>query len=363
MQCDTKAIVETLNTAVLITDNALKIVFANAAAEQLLGMSRTRLYTLKFNDLIDKEEKTLLNFLNETNLKLSFQGFIASGILLSPEPGRSIEVSLSLNGYPSKRGGIIIEISSQPQQEKLMAEQRLRDQHDAARNLIRSLAHEIKNPLGGIRGAAQLVEMSYSKIDGITDYTQVIIEQTDRLTALVDKLLGPQRPNPLTLVNIHFVIEKVLSLVNMQPLGDIRIEKDYDPSLPELCLDIDAMQQVLLNIINNAVQALNQGHPPYPAIKIKTRASIHTIINNVRYPISIVVSICNNGPQIPENLLHRIFYPMVTTKNDGNGLGLSIAQSVVERHGGALECTSDNLQTCFKIILPLTTAKNQREEQ
>lgn len=363
MHCDTKTIVESLNTAVLITDNSLKIAFANAAAEQLLGMSRTRLYTLKFNELIDKQESTILNALNDTNLKQSFSGFIASGIMLSPEPGHSVKVSLSISAYPAKRGGLIIELSSLPHQERLIAEQSLRDQHDAARSLIRALAHEIKNPLGGIRGAAQLLEMSYGHLEGFKDYTKVIIEQTDRLKELVDRLLGPQRPNPLTEANIHFVIEKVLSLVKMQPLGDIRIHKDYDPSLPELPLDIDSMQQVLLNIVNNAIQAMQQAQTPYPLIKIQTRAGIHTIINNIRYSPAVIISISNNGPQIPENLRHRIFYPMVTTKNDGNGLGLSIAQSIVERHGGVLQCTSTSQQTCFKIILPLTTAKKPREEQ
>ena len=281
MHCDTKTIIESLNTAVLITDNSLKIIFANAAAEQLLGMSRTRLYTLKFNELIDKEETSLLNAIADTDTKQASPGFIATGILLSPEPGRSLEASLSFSPYPSKRGALIFEISSQPHQERLMAEQSMRDQHNAARSLIRSLAHEIKNPLGGIRGAAQLLEMSYGQIEGMKDYTKVIIEQTDRLRDLVDKLLGPQRPNPLTSANIHFVIEKVLALVNMQPLGEIRIQKDYDPSLPELALDIDSIQQVLLNIINNAIQAMKQAHTPYPVIKIKTRAGLHNIINNV----------------------------------------------------------------------------------
>lgn len=363
MHCDTKTIIESLNTAVLITDNSLKIIFANAAAEQLLGMSRTRLYTLKFNELIDKEETSLLNAIADTDTKQASPGFIATGILLSPEPGRSLEASLSFSPYPSKRGALIFEISSQPHQERLMAEQSMRDQHNAARSLIRSLAHEIKNPLGGIRGAAQLLEMSYGQIEGMKDYTKVIIEQTDRLRDLVDKLLGPQRPNPLTSANIHFVIEKVLALVNMQPLGEIRIQKDYDPSLPELALDIDSIQQVLLNIINNAIQAMQQAHTPYPVIKIKTRAGLHNIINNERYPISVEVSIINNGPQIPESLRNRIFYPMVTTKSDGNGLGLSIAQNIVERHSGVLQCTSTPQQTCFKIILPLITAKKHSEEQ
>ena len=363
MTCDTRVIVECLNTAILVSDTSLKIVFANVAAETLLGMSRSRLYTLKFSDLIDKQETLLLNALNETNIKPNFQGFTATGILLSPEPGRSLEASLSISYYHARRSGLMVEITVQPHQMRLINEQQQREQHSAARNLIRSLAHEIKNPLGGIRGAAQLLEMSYKNIEGITDYTKVIIEQTDRLKELVDRLLGPQRPNPLIPTNIHYVIEKVLSLISMQPLGDIRIEKDYDPSLPEICMDIDAMQQVLLNIVNNASQALTQAKTCYPLIRIQTRAAIHQIVNNVRYSTALIISISNNGPKIPEEMLSRIFYPMVTTKNDGNGLGLSIAQGIVERHGGALECKSDTNQTVFRIILPLSMGHKDREDK
>lgn len=227
-------------------------------------------------------------------------------------------------------------------------------QYSAARDLIRSLAHEIKNPLGGIRGAAQLIEMTFGKVEGIKDYTKVIIEQTDRLKVLVNNLLGPQKPNPLVKENIHYLIEKVLSLVSMQDESKgIEIKRDYDPSLPELNLDVDSIEQVLLNIVNNAVQALKESDTKDPRIEVKTRASIRTIVRDKKYPTAVIISISNNGPEIPEQIKQTVFFPMVTTKTNGNGLGLSIALNIIERHHGTIECLSDAQKTVFKIILPL----------
>ena len=227
-------------------------------------------------------------------------------------------------------------------------------QHTAARDLIRSLAHEIKNPLGGIRGAAQLIEMSYANIQGIKDYTSLIIEQSDRLKALVNRLLGPQLPKELVPTNVHYLIEKVLNLVKVEEESKgIEFIKDYDPSLPELNLVADSIEQVLLNIINNAVQAMKEAGTKDPYVKVSTRANFGTVIRDRRYTSVFVISISNNGPEIPEKIKETVFYPMVTTKSNGNGLGLSIALNLIERHKGTIECLSDEHRTTFKIILPI----------
>lgn len=352
MQIEAKSIIEGLYTAVLVTDPQLRIVYANPAAEQLLSMSRSKIETLKLGDLVDKTEKAFLSNI-PVPVKNTFQGFSAANILLSPEPGRSIVVNINVGIYNARKHGVIIELRSLGQQQRLVDAVQLQTQHMAARDLIRNLAHEIKNPLGGIRGAAQLLEMTFGAQKGLKEYTSVIIEQTDRLKSLVDNLLGPQHPNPLIWANIHFVIEKVLSLQSMQNRIQTRVEKNYDPSLPELRLDVDAMQQVLINIIQNAEDAMTEAHTPHPYIRIKTRAESGVIIRDRKYPTVLAVSISNNGPQIPEELRQTIFYPMVTTKSTGNGLGLSIAQSILERHGGSLECVSDETETTFKLILPL----------
>ncbi|MGN0902134.1 MAG: nitrogen regulation protein NR(II) [Succinivibrio sp.] len=353
---DKDSILENLTTAVLLTDKNFKILYANMAAEQLCGMSRNKLVFLKVINFIDRSEETLLNTINETDFSDGFQGFSAAGVTFSPIPGKHVKVDFVVFQYTNNDiNGLLVELHPVSQQEKLINQTIQNDQYIAARDLIRSLAHEIKNPLGGIRGAAQLIEMTYGNtVDGIKDYTKVIIEQTDRLKSLVNRLLGPQKPNPLVLVNIHYIIEKVMSLVSMQEnFKGIKVVRDYDPSLPELSLDMDSVEQVILNIVNNAVQALKEANTPDPTITLKTRASIRPIIRKKKYPTALQLSISNNGPEIPEHIKQTVFYPMVTTKTNGNGLGLSIALNIIERHHGTIECTSDAHETSFKIILPL----------
>lgn len=352
MQCDAKTIIESISTALLVIDSQLKITFANTAAEQLFSMSRSKLIGLKFTELIDSDEKNLLESLQNSNTP-SFQGFTATDITFAPDPHHSFHADMNISLYMGRARGLTVEIHRLNYQQKLNDTYQRRIQNLAARDLIRNLAHEIKNPLGGIRGAAQLLEMTYSYDKDLKEYTKVIIEQSDRLKVLVDRLLGPQRPNPRTMTNIHYVIEKVLSLTNMATQGTIRFDKDYDPSLPEIMLDLDAMQQALINLISNAVQALTESHTMYPTIKIKTRALLGALINGVKYPTSIEVSITDNGPGIPANIKERLFYPMVTSRADGHGLGLSIAQNIVDHHRGTIECDSEPGCTVFKIILPI----------
>ncbi len=357
-EIDKTNILENLTTAVMITDKQLNILYANTAAEQLCGVSRSRLHSQKFADLVDREEETLINTLNDPNFSINFQGFSAADVRFSPYPGKSSKADLTIFEYSDKSfEGLLVEIHPIAHQEKLINQVQQNFQYTAARDLIRNLAHEIKNPLGGIRGAAQLIEMTYAnKLEGLKDYTKVIIEQTDRLKVLVNNLLGPQRPNPLVQVNIHFLLEKVLKLVELQDnVKDIKINRDYDPSLPELALDSDSIEQVILNILNNAVDALVQSNTQEPYITVKTRASFRTIIRETKYPLCMVISINNNGPQISEQLKKTLFYPMVTTKPNGNGLGLSLALNIIERHNGTIECLSDAHETSFKIILPIKT--------
>ena len=339
MQCDAKTIMESVSTAILVTDSQLKIAFANTAAEQLFSTSRSKLQGSKLLDLIDKNE--------------TFQGFTATDISFSPDPYAHFHADMYISLYTGRARGLVVEIHRLDYQQKLNDDLQRRNQNLAARDLIRNLAHEIKNPLGGIRGAAQLLEMLYKQDNELKEYTKVIIEQADRLKNLVDRLLGPQRPNPRSMANIHYVIEKVLSLEHMATQGTLRFDKDYDPSLPELFLDVDAMQQALINIISNAVQALTESKTTYPTIKIRTRALMGALINGTKYPMSIEVDVIDNGPGIPHKIKDMLFYPMVTTRADGHGLGLSIAQNIVEHHHGTIECESEPGCTVFKIILPI----------
>lgn len=355
MQCDAKTIIESLSTALLVIDSQHKIIFANNAAEQLFSMSRSKLLGIKLTELIDSNEKNLLESLQNSNAP-SFQGFTATDIAFAPDPHNHFHADMNISLYMGSRvrsRSLVVEIQRLNYQQKLNDNFQRRTQNLAARDLIRNLAHEIKNPLGGIRGAAQLLEMTYRHDEDLKEYTQVIIEQSDRLKVLVDRLLGPQRPNPRSMTNIHYVIEKVLSLSNMAVQGAIRFDKDYDPSLPEIKIDLDAMQQALINVVSNAIQALTESKTVYPTVKIKTRALMGALVNGVKYPMSIEVSIVDNGPGVPPHIKERLFYPMVTSRADGHGLGLSIAQNIVELHCGTIECDSEPGCTIFRIILPI----------
>jgi two-component system nitrogen regulation sensor histidine kinase GlnL len=349
-------ILESLTTAVIIATKDLKIVYANTATEQVCGISRKKLKNLFFCDLIDRSEIKVITAIKSLNFTSSFPGFSAADVLISPLPGKSSKADLTIFPYIENAfDGIIVEIHPIANQEKIISQMQQNNQYSVARDLIRNLAHEIKNPLGGIRGAAQLLEMSYKdKIEDLLDYTKVIIEQTDRLKILVNNLLGPQRPNPMVNTNIHYLIEKSIKLAKMQEDSqNITVVKDYDPSLPELPLDADSIEQVMINIVHNAVEALQTSNTPSPYIRIKTRAAISGIIREKRYPLVLIITISNNGPEIPQKIKDTVFFPMVTTKFNGNGLGLSLALNIVERHGGTIECISDKHETSFRIILPL----------
>ncbi len=349
-------ILESLTTAVIIAKKDLKIVYANTATEQVCGISRKKLRNYDICDLIDRNEVQVIDAIKSLNFVPSFPGFSAADVLISPLPGKSTKADITIFSYIEDRfEGIIVEIHPIANQEKIISQMQQNYQYSAARELIRNLAHEIKNPLGGIRGAAQVLEMTYKdKIHDLLDYTKVIIEQTDRLKVLVNNLLGPQRPNPMVKTNIHFLIEKSVKLTKMQETSqDITFIKDYDPSLPELPLDADSIEQVIINILHNAVEALYTDKTSSPYVKIKTRAAISGIIREKRYPLLLIITISNNGPEIPMKIKNTIFFPMVTTKFNGNGLGLSLALNIIERHGGTIECLSDKHETSFKIILPL----------
>jgi two-component system nitrogen regulation sensor histidine kinase GlnL len=214
--------------------------------------------------------------------------------------------------------------------------------------LVRGLAHEIKNPLGGLRGAAQLLDMELSDPE-LKEYTQIIIAESDRLQGLMDKMLGPNKPPQKSPLNIHEVLERIRTLVQAESTGNIVIHADYDPSIPDIIADKNQLIQALLNIVRNAVQAINkQG-----LIMFKTRIHRQMTIGRKRYRLTLRIDIMDNGPGIEPDMMHQIFYPMITGRAEGTGLGLSIAQSLINHHNGLIECTSEPGNTVFSIYLPL----------
>jgi len=226
--------------------------------------------------------------------------------------------------------------------------------HEITVEMIRGLSHEIKNPLGGIRGAAQLLasELPNSQLQ---DYTNVIIEEADRLVNLVDRLTGPYKKPVIRALNIHEVLERVRNLVEAETMGSIKIIRDYDPSLPEISGDLEQLIQAVLNIVRNAMQALteNPHQQQPPQIILRTRAVTHATVASVTHKLVVRIEIIDNGPGIPAHIIENIFYPLISGRAEGTGLGLSIAQNIIKNHAGLIECESQPGRTRFMLSIPI----------
>jgi two-component system nitrogen regulation sensor histidine kinase GlnL len=243
---------------------------------------------------------------------------------------------------------ILVELQQVDNHIRISKEEQLLTQQNTARLLVRGLAHEIKNPLGGLRGAAQLLDLELHDPE-LKEYTQIIIAESDRLQGLMDKMLGPNKlPNKKAL-NIHEVLERVRQLVQAESSGSLSIKHDYDPSIPDIHADKDQLIQAILNIARNAVQAMEgKGN-----IIFKTRIHRHMSVGRKRYKLAVKCDIIDNGPGIDAGMMNQIFYPMITGRAEGTGLGLSIAQALINQHNGLIECNSEPGNTVFSIFLPM----------
>jgi two-component system nitrogen regulation sensor histidine kinase GlnL len=248
----------------------------------------------------------------------------------------------------------IVELLPLEQQARKDREERLAEQAQANKELIRNLAHEIKNPLGGIRGAAQLLEMEIESRD-LTEYTQVIIHEADRLQTLVDRLLAPhRRPHMVGDVNIHEVCERVRSLILAEFPRGLKVVRDYDTSIPEFRGDFEQLIQTVLNIAHNACEALSEQIAQGRGIlTFCTRVARQTTFGKQRYRLALELHVIDNGPGVPESIKDRIFYPLVSGREGGSGLGLTLAQTFVQQHHGLIECDSTPGRTDFTILIPL----------
>jgi two-component system nitrogen regulation sensor histidine kinase GlnL len=241
----------------------------------------------------------------------------------------------------------------------MASEHPVADQNEVNKELLRNLAHEIKNPLGGIRGAAQLLQMDMTD-KSLIEYTQVIIHEADRLQSLVDRLLAPHRqPHVLGTVNVHEICERVRQLILVEFPHGLTVVRDYDASIPEFQGDREQLIQALLNIAHNAAEALEERILDGSAsLTFKTRIARQALLGNgsskLRHKLALQLHIIDNGPGVPDDIKDRIFYPLVTGRAGGSGLGLSLAQNFVQQHGGVIECESRPGRTDFKILLPLT---------
>jgi two-component system nitrogen regulation sensor histidine kinase GlnL len=251
-------------------------------------------------------------------------------------------------------GLVVLELLPLEQQARQEREERLIDQAQANKELIRNLAHEIKNPLGGIRGAAQLLQMELETRE-LIEYTQVIIHEADRLQSLVDRLLAPhRRPHVVGDVNIHEVCERVRSLILAEFPKGLKVVRDYDTSIPEFRGDREQLIQAVLNIAHNAAQALSERIAAGDArIVFKTRVGRQVTFGKQRYRLALELHVIDNGPGVPDSIKDRIFFPLVSGRDGGSGLGLTLAQTFVQQHHGLIECESVPSETDFKILIPL----------
>ena len=344
------ALLEEANTAFVVINADYKLIYANPASELLLSQSTQRLYQQTLRQLAQHYH------FNPTSIEKLFinkNSFTENEITLQIDR-QSVLIAVSATYLNfNDNNHVILEMRCIEQQRRFSQEHYQKHQQKAAQDLVRGLAHEIKNPLGGLRGAAQLLENELHDPE-LKEFTQIIIEQADRLSALVNRLLGPQKVGLRVAHNIHSVLEKVRKLVCLDLPDFINIKVDYDPSIPDFEMQPDQLQQAFLNIMQNAVQALAPYANDDSEIIIKTRTAHQVTINGVPQRLAAEIRIIDNGPGIPENLTDTLFYPMVTGRSEGTGLGLSIAQELIKRHQGRIECNSNKGHTEFLIYLPMS---------
>lgn len=341
-------LIEQLTTAVLILDTQLQVTFFNTACCALLGIGEKRLLQHYFPALFQYSDLSAAQLISTIKQQ---QGLSISDVHCVLPDGRHLLLDMTATWLDAASNaglpGLLIELRQVDQQRKISMESLQQHQHLAARELIRGLAHEIKNPLGGLRGAAQLLEESLS--DELTEYTQLIIAQADRLRNLVDRLLGPYKPPHKTVSNLHQVLERVSQLAQIDNPTAVQFQRDYDPSIPDFLFDPELLEQALLNIVRNAQQALVTGG----LVILQSRILHQHTIHGRRHKLVAVVRVIDNGPGIPAAIKDTLFYPMVSGKPGGTGLGLSIAQTLIHQHGGWIDCDSWPGRTEFTLYLPI----------
>ncbi|MFC3123337.1 nitrogen regulation protein NR(II) [Agaribacter flavus] len=346
-----ETIFQSMTNALLVLDEEFNIVYVNEAALNVFETGLSQIQEKTFDEFFLQEHLDLRRFERAFS---KGEEFSEAELQLCFKDGRCILVDLQANIFRvEQKEYLLLEIMPVDKQRKISQETQQYAQQVAARELIRGLAHEIKNPLGGIRGAAQLLNRQLPTREQ-QEFTQMIMEQADRLRGLVDRLLGPNTLPQKGYCNLHEVIEKVRSVIAADQSYSIRVIRDYDPSIPDVYADPDMLQQALLNIVRNASQALKDAHIEKPTIRLKTRIERSSVINGKRHALCALISVIDNGPGIPRELRDTLFYPMVTSKKNGSGLGLSIAQTLTDHHDGKIDLESFPGYTEFTIYIPIT---------
>jgi len=348
------SLLDNLTTAVILLDKDLLVLYMNPAAEGLLETSTLHSQHLPISEIL----------LNSKPLLKSLKGVMDNGVtfisrkvkmLKANTNTMTVDYSASRLIYENETY-LMLEFQELDRSYNISRKELLISNHETTLGLVRGLGHEIKNPLGGIRGAAQLLA---SELDDkeLTDYTNVIIEETDRLVGLIDRLTGEYKKPALQQLNIHEVLERVYNLVIAETKGSIELVKDYDPSIPDITGDLGQLIQAVLNIVRNSMQALTEAKQKIakPKIIMRTRTVNQITIGPIMHKLVAKIEIIDNGPGINPDIFENIFYPLISGRAEGTGLGLSLSQNILKNHNGLIECDSQEGRTCFTLLIPLSS--------
>ncbi len=342
-----------LATAVVLLDRELLVKYVNPAAETLFAVGRKSILDQAFPGLFS-DSGSLAGLLHSAILEE--RGFADQDLILAPLGHEPLHLNCIATPVEHPQAALLLELRPIDQRLRIEREEQRMTQHSANRELIRNLAHEIRNPLGGLRGSAQLLERELDR-PSLREYTRVIIKEADRLQALMDRLLTPHRPLKQMPVNIHEVCERVRTLILAEFPEGVRVERDYDVGLPEFLGDPEQLIQAVLNIARNAAQAIlgvrlspGQGQGE---IVLCTRVARQATLVRRPHRLALELQVIDDGPGVPAEIRDKIFYPLVSGREGGSGLGLMLAQTFVQQHEGVVECDSRPGRTCFRIVLPL----------
>ena len=347
-----RLLLDNLTTATLLLDSQLRLEYMNPAAEMLLAVSGQRSHGQFISELFTESPEALSSLRQAVEQAHPFNKREA---VLTSVTGQTLTVDYAVTPLLNRgQTLLLLEVHPRDRLLRITKEEAQLSKQETTKLLVRGLAHEIKNPLGGIRGAAQLLARELPE-EHLKDYTNVIIEEADRLRNLVDRMLGSNKLPSLAMTNIHEVLERVANLIEAESQGGITLVRDYDPSIPDLLIDREQMIQAVLNIVRNAMQAIAaQKHDMgLGRITLRSRTLRQFTIGHTRHRLVVKVEIIDNGPGIPAELQETIFYPMVSGRADGTGLGLAITQNIISQHQGLIECESHPGHTVFSIFLPL----------
>jgi two-component system nitrogen regulation sensor histidine kinase GlnL len=347
-----RAVLDHMTTAVVLFDGASAVLDMNPAAQALLDVSLNKVRGLRVHSLFSESDVFAAALqrvidadqpLTKREMRLEIHGV---GVI-------TVDCVMTPVAEVHDTESVLVELIAMDRHKQITREERLLADTESARQVLRGLAHEIRNPLGGLRGAAQLLERELRSSE-LREYTRVIVREVDRLRKLLDRMLGPRTPPRFRKMSIHEVTERVFTLIRAEAPPAVQITKDYDPSIPEFIADPELLIQAVLNVARNAVEAVGD----HGRVRILTRIHRQFTIGQRPHGLVARIDVRDDGPGIAEELLERVFHPLVTGRDGGTGLGLSIAQSLVNQHGGLIECESSPGRTVFSILLPVCQVDN-----